>query len=145
MVLIIIVKIVVEYKMQNINKKRQFALCGALALLAATPSAFAAEPSLPSAGQLLQQIERDAIIQPLPGVKAVDGAQIALKGKFSSGTADSFKTSGVKFKQDSRGGFVDAAVASVLSKMKDKLSVEYETSVVVGTDCEKAVSEECKI
>jgi len=79
------------------------------------------------------------------GVKAIDGAQIALKGKFSRGTSDSFKVTGVKFAQGPRGGFVDAALASVLSKMKDKATVEYETSVVVGTDCEKAFSEECKI
>jgi hypothetical protein len=81
----------------------------------------------------------------LPGVKAINGTQIALKGKFSRDTANSFKDSGVKFKQDPRGGFVEAALATALSKMKDKVAVEYETSVVVGTDCEKAVSEECKI
>jgi hypothetical protein len=56
--------------MQNINKKRQIALCGALAILAVTssPNAYAADPDvqLPNAGQLLQQIERDAIIRPLP-------------------------------------------------------------------------------
>lgn len=56
--------------MQNIHKKRQIALCGALALLAATPSPFAnaadSNIELPNAGQLLQQIERDAIIRPLP-------------------------------------------------------------------------------
>lgn len=81
----------------------------------------------------------------MPGVKAVNGTQITLKGKFSRGTANSFRDSGVKFKQDSRGGFVDAALATALSKFKDKVSIEYEATVDVGAVCVKADNEGCKI
>jgi hypothetical protein len=66
------------------------------------------------------------------GVKAVDGVKIALKGKFSRETANSFKASGVKFAQDNVGGFVDAALANIQSKAMDKVFIEPEARVVVG-------------
>jgi hypothetical protein len=68
----------------------------------------------------------------LPGIKAVNGTKIALKGKFSRETANSFKASGVKFAQDNLGGYVDAALANVQSKAMDKVFVEREARVVVG-------------
>jgi autotransporter-associated beta strand protein len=68
----------------------------------------------------------------LPGVKAVNGTKIALKGKFSRETANSFKASGVKFAQDNLGGYVDAALANVQSKAMDKVFLEREARVVVG-------------
>jgi hemolysin activation/secretion protein len=54
--------------MPNLNKKLHLAVCSAVVMLAASPLhvLHAAQPELPSAGQILQQIERDAIIQQLP-------------------------------------------------------------------------------
>jgi autotransporter-associated beta strand protein len=70
---------------------------------------------------------------PVPlGIKAVNGTKIALKGKFSRETANSFKASGVKFAQDNLGGYVDAALANVQSKAMDKVFLEREARVVVG-------------
>jgi hypothetical protein len=68
----------------------------------------------------------------LPGVKAIDGAQIAIKGKFGKETAASFKASGVKFAQDNVGGFVDAALANLQSKTINKPEVDKTAKVTVG-------------
>jgi autotransporter-associated beta strand protein len=68
----------------------------------------------------------------LPGVKAVDGTQIAIKGKFGKETAASFKASGVKFAQDNVGGFVDAALANLQSKTINKPEVNKTAKVTVG-------------
>jgi hypothetical protein len=68
----------------------------------------------------------------LPGIKAVNGTKIALKGKFSRETANSFKASGVKFAQDNLGGYVDAALANIQSKAMDKVFIGSEARVVVG-------------
>jgi autotransporter-associated beta strand protein len=41
----------------------------------------------------------------LPGVRAAAGTQIAIKGKYSKETGAALKASGVKFSEDSKGGF----------------------------------------
>jgi autotransporter-associated beta strand protein len=66
------------------------------------------------------------------GVKADDGTQIAIKGKFSRETANSFRESGVRYESDPVGGYVDAALANIQSKTMDKVFLEREARVVVG-------------
>ena len=66
--------------MNRINKKLHLAVCVAMAALVPTLSyaAVPAEnpnPSDPSAGQLLQQIERDLIVKPLPVQPVIEEAQ----------------------------------------------------------------------
>lgn len=68
----------------------------------------------------------------MPGVKAIGGTQIAIKGKFGKDTAASFKASGVKFAQDNVGGFVDAALANLQSKTVNKPEVTKTAKVTVG-------------
>ena len=68
--------------MPNLNKKLHLAVCSAVAMLAASPLHLvyaAALPNpqieaLPQAGQILQQIERDAIIQQLPVQPVIEEA-----------------------------------------------------------------------
>ena len=62
--------------MNRIHKKLYLAVCGALAALVPTLS-YAAEnpnPSDPSAGQILQQIERDLKVTPLPAQPVIEQA-----------------------------------------------------------------------
>lgn len=65
--------------MNRINKKLHLAVCGALAALVPTLTYAAPadnpNPSDPSAGQLLQQIERDLIVKPLPVQPVIEEAQ----------------------------------------------------------------------
>ncbi len=65
--------------MNRIHKKLHLAVCAALTALVPTLSyAAPAEnpnPSDPSAGQLLQQIERDLIVKPLPVQPVIEEAQ----------------------------------------------------------------------
>jgi fibronectin-binding autotransporter adhesin len=69
-----------------------------------------------------------------PGVQAVPGVQIALKGKLGKETAANFKLAGVKFSQDAKGGYVEAALANVQSKSNslNDLNAEKIAKVTVG-------------
>jgi hemolysin activation/secretion protein len=68
--------------MPNLNKKLHLAVCSAVAMLAASHAStvYAIDPpnpqieALPQAGQILQQIERDAIIQQLPVQPVIEEA-----------------------------------------------------------------------
>ena len=68
--------------MTNLNKKLHIAVCSALAMLTAAPFvAWAApfenpKPSDPSAGQILQQIERDLEVKPLPVQPQIEAAPV---------------------------------------------------------------------
>ncbi len=67
-----------------------------------------------------------------PGIKGAPGVQIALKGKVGKETAANFKSSGVKFSQDTKGGYSEAALANVQSKSLIKLESEKTAKVTVG-------------
>jgi hypothetical protein len=69
----------------------------------------------------------------LPGVRAALGTQVALKGKVGREAAASFKTSGVKFSEDSKGGFEAALFLKELASQKvDKKALTGKAVVEVG-------------
>jgi hypothetical protein len=69
-----------------------------------------------------------------PGIYAAPGVQIALKGKVGKETSANFKSSGVKFAQDAKGGYVEAALANIQSKSNslNDLNAEKIAKVTVG-------------
>jgi autotransporter-associated beta strand protein len=69
----------------------------------------------------------------LPGVATASGTQIALKGKVGKEAAASFKLSGVKFSEDSKGGYEAAQFLKELTGQKnEKKALTGKAVVEVG-------------